>query len=318
MLNQLEKSILATIVYFDIFDFPLTVMEVWKWLWLENSQEPISFNLVRKTLSSTNLKKVLSSQNGFYFLQHRSRIVDMRLANYKVAERKYKKAIRYIRLLNFCPFIKMVAICNSLAFSNAGDYADIDFFIISKKKRIWLARLWANFFPQLLGLRPTRADTQDKLCLTFFISEEKLDISSLRESDQDIYLAYWVAQVLAIYDPSQLYPKFMEANDWVKKYLPNTLPNQVSIRRQVKNSWLTTSWRKLCWLFTFSLLGNWQELLAKKIQLTLMPDQLKTMANQDTKVVITDQVLKFHDNDRRRKFRQMFEEKMVKITNYEK
>ena len=32
-LNNLEKAILKTIAYYDIFDYPLTALEVGQWLW---------------------------------------------------------------------------------------------------------------------------------------------------------------------------------------------------------------------------------------------------------------------------------------------
>lgn len=316
MLSGLEKSIIATLVYFDIFDYPLTTLEVFKWLLQQgDGQIENSFYQIKSTLDKDSLKKIIDQKNGFYFLKHRERIVDQRLENYKVAERKFKKAIRFIKMLRFNPLIKMVAICNSLAFSNAGDYSDIDFFIIAKKKRIWLARFWANFLPKIFGLRPTRSDTQDKLCLTFFIAEDKLSIADLQCSQFDIYLAYWISQVLPIYDPDQLYPQFIKANNWIEKYFPNFLPYQVNIRRKVKDSIISKSFRRLGGLIYWRVWGNWQESLVKNIQLAALPATLKEVANQGTKVVINDQVLKFHDNDRRVKFKKMFEEKMSKLVN---
>ncbi|MFH0972736.1 MAG: hypothetical protein V1768_01930, partial [Patescibacteria group bacterium] len=44
----------------------------------------------------------------------------------------------------------------------------------------------------------------------------------------------------------------------------------------------------------------------KKIQLKIMPRQLKEMANKNTKVVINDKILKLHVNDRRDKYRKAF------------
>ena len=38
-----------------------------------------------------------------------------------------------------------------------------------------------------------------------------------------------------------------------------------------------------------------------------LPLQLRKMANLDSRVVVTDEVLKFHDNDRRLQFRDAFE-----------
>ncbi len=47
------------------------------------------------------------------------------------------------------------------------------------------------------------------------------------------------------------------------------------------------------------LLFNGLSYLVKYFQLTIMPNKLKDMANQDTRVIVHDSILKFHDNDRR-------------------
>jgi len=313
MLSELEKSILAAVVYFDIFDYPLTELEISKWLYCEYKRAGYSFSQIQSALIEPNLQKRLSSDKGFYFLPSRERIVDLRVKNYKNAERKFRKAVRFVKLLHLIPFIKMVAVCNSLAFSNAGDFSDIDFFIITKRKRIFLARLWANFLPKLLGLRPTRSDTQDKLCLTIFISEDKLDISSLKLIPADIYLTYWVSQIMPVYDSKEYYNRFLQANHWALDHFANFIPYQPSYRRQVKDNWLSKLIRLIGGMASWGLLGWVQELLAKKIQLRILPEKLRQVANKDTSVVINDQVLKFHDNDRRGKFQDMFEKKMATI-----
>jgi len=319
MFTDLEKAIIATLVYFDIFDFPLTAFEIWQWLWLEPKRtDSHSYYSVRKNLRENhNLIRLIDSQDGFYFLKNRERIVGLRLENYKVAERKFKKARRFIKILRLAPFIKMVAVCNSLAFSNAGDYSDIDFFIITQKKRIFLARLWANFLPKILGRRPTKSDTQDKLCFTFFISEDKLNIEDLQCNHPDIYLAHWVTQIFPIYDPYKLYQAFIKNNVWVAKYFPNFRHNDMNDRRKVGKNFFV---RLSCFFIGLgyrSFWGDWQETIARKFQLFFLPYHLKKLANQDTRVVISDQVLKFHDNDRRTKFKEMYEEKMVKVTGNE-
>ncbi|MFH1598568.1 MAG: hypothetical protein ABIB97_05935 [Patescibacteria group bacterium] len=318
MLSDLEKAILATICYFDIFDFPLTSLEVWKWLFFEKEKEgKVSFRQVQASLrQSSTLHDLIDQKNGFYYLKNRERIVISRLENYKVAERKFKKAKRFIKVLRCIPFIKMVAVCNTLAFSNAGDYSDIDFFIITQKGRIWLARFWASLLPRIFGLRPTKSDTQDKLCLTFFIAEDQLNIESLQYDSFDIYLAHWIAQVMPIYDRGKTYHRFIEANNWASHHFPNFLESSVAPRRKVEDNWLSRIIKLPGQIVAFSFLGHWQESIIKKVQLKGLPDELKQIANQDNKVVINDSVLKFHDNDRRGKFKEMFQEKMEKlITN---
>jgi len=318
MLQQLEKSILATVSYYDIFDYPLTAWEIWKWLYDQEKNLPaVSFFQVYSLLMAKDsvLAGRLESKNGFYFLPNRARIVDLRLENNKVAIRKYKKALRFAKLLKLCPYIKMIAICNSLSFANAGDYSDIDFFIIAKKKRIWLARFCANFLPKFLGIRPTHGDTQDKFCFTFFVTEDNLDLQRLQIDQDDIYLKFWLTQIQPVYDPAGCYQKLLSANNWALKCFPNFFPVELSFHRQVKNGWLSKFFRELIKFFSVGPLGWLQEKLAKSLQLKILPRYLRKMANQGNKVVINDQVLKFHDNDRRLKYKEMFEERMRQVVS---
>ena len=154
--NLLEKSILATIVYYDILDYPLTGFEVFKYLinplhiisLTESMQsvqlEPlgnISMADVLKSLEDASLKNFLDEKNGFYFLKGRRRLVEQRIERQKIAAARWKKAHNVVKVLQAIPFIKMIAVCNSLAINNSKADADIDFFVVIKQGRIWLTRL---------------------------------------------------------------------------------------------------------------------------------------------------------------------------------
>jgi hypothetical protein len=45
------------------------------------------------------------------------------------------------------------------------------------------------------------------------------------------------------------------------------------------------------------------ESLARRFQLRRLPAKIRAMMNQDSRVVVTDQMLKFHDEDRRAEYR---------------
>ena len=52
MPTDLEKSIIKTIAYFDVFNFPLTTSEVWKWLY--RPREKYTLQQVRDALASSD------------------------------------------------------------------------------------------------------------------------------------------------------------------------------------------------------------------------------------------------------------------------
>lgn len=322
-LDNLEKSILATIAYFDIFDYPLTLFEIWKWLFVIadlnlSASEPRSFveNLkseiedskislikIQKILeSSPILKSLVDSQRGFYFLRGQNNLVEIRRQRYNLAEGKFKKASRVICFLKFIPGVKMIAICNDLAWSNAPEKSDVDFFVITAHHKIWFVRFWAAIFLKIFGLRPSPKKIQDKICLSFFVDENHLNLESIAICRPDIYLIYWIAQLVPIYDCGGVYEKFIKANSWIKEYLPNFFEIELSKRRYLRGMTLPT------WLGTGEKFFRW-------LQIRLMPKNLKEMANRDSRVIVNDAMLKFHVNDRRERYKKIWEEKINKLLN---
>jgi predicted nucleotidyltransferase len=300
--NNLEKSILATIAYFDVFNYPLTVTEIWKWLYSkEESRDgsPTIGEIWKNLENNQSLKSLVNSRRGFYFLKNRDDLVEIREARYVLAVKKIKRARRVVKFLKFIPGIKMIALCNSLAWTNAREESDIDFFIVTDKNKIWTARFWSAGFLQIFGLRPSKKNTRDKICLSFFADYDSLNLESLATESPDIYLIYWVAQLQPLFDRGGMYNKFWQANAWIKKFLPNVFPrdevNEISENRPGKIG-----------------LG---EKFFRWMQLKLMPKSLKDMANRDSRVVVSDHMLKFHANDRREEYKKMWEEKVVNLIN---
>ena len=326
--NNLEKSIFATLAYFDVFDYPLTLFEIWKWLYQnEDLKSTDSIANIEKTLENSEaLESLISSKWGFYFLNGRKEIVKLRQEKYNLAEEKFKKALRIGRLLRFIPHIKMIAVCNSLAWSNPRKEGDLDFFIVTSKNKIWTVRFWATSFLKLFGLRPTKNKTRDKICLSFFVDEENFDLEPLALGE-DIYLLYWIIQIVPVYDKDGIYQKFLKANEWIKKYLPNSFGSEVSERRKVlsrapipgiiaspdeigtKQSYVSINERD-CFGVACPC-NDCGEKFFRWIQMKVMPSKLKEMANRDSRVITSDGILKFHDNDRRAEFKKKWEEKLL-------
>lgn len=297
----MEKNILKTIAYFDIFNYPLTAWEGYHWLY--NQKLDINYQSFITKLSALVKSGKLATHNGFYFLPKKKKNINIRQHRYMLAELKYKIALRAIKILRCLPFIKYIGICNTLAYNNAQEDSDIDLFIITSSQKIWRARFLAALLMQILDWRPNKQTAKNKICLSFFVSEDNLDLESIAIED-DIYLQYWVVQVVPIYDPYQLHTKFLKANNhWVRKFVPNYLPFKTNQVRVVVDGGLSLAVKKF---LEFIFWPAFLEKLLKRVQFGLLPNNLKSIANKDTRVIMKDNILKFHDIDKREEYREKF------------
>ncbi len=353
---ELKGAIVKAIAFFDMFDFPLTAMEAWRNLNMpgglaevmaaleeaadkspQTSPHPLPSSTAGRLIKERGLGGNIEYKNGFYFLAGRGAIAEERLGRYNFVDRKFKRAIAAARFYKFIPWIKMIAVGNLMGAHNLKDSSDIDLFIITETKRIWLARFFCVFLAKILGWRPKPGNIKDKICLSFFVSDKAMELRSLMISaspgaefkgfladarndkeeieddkeEADIYFIYWLANLTPIYDRGGVYEKFMAANSWLKNYLPNwpayafavakapaskparEQPGFWSKRRDAGSPW-PIFYRDVVDLF-FGGLEPW----FKKLQVKLLPENLKKMMNLDTRVVVNDSVLKLHINDRR-------------------
>ncbi|MBI5037657.1 MAG: hypothetical protein HZC01_03065 [Candidatus Kerfeldbacteria bacterium] len=305
-MQPLEKSILETIAYFDVFDYPLAPFEVWQWLYRSDTAAPgtVSLGEIVKQLEALKTNGRIAEQWGFYALPGRAEIVETRMDRYRLAERKYFRVQRLVRLLRFVPFVRMIGVCNTLAYSNSRREADIDLFVITSPGRIWQARFWLAGFLKFFRLRPSQVHTTDTLCASFYTDRQHLNLESLA-LPEDIYLAYWIAQVTPIYDEG-VYTHFMEQNRWVRLYLPNLQSKVLTPRRRVRAFWvLHRLIEAIAWCIP--------ERVFKNYQLKVMPERLRSLANQDTRVVVDDTMLKFHDTDRRQQYHDAWRERVATL-----
>ena len=291
--NKVKEAILKAVAFFDMFDYPLTPFEIWTFCGIK-----CELSEILEALNNNNLP--LKTKYGFYFLNNRSEIVDIRQRRYNYANRKFKRALKIARLFKIVPWIKMIAVGNSIGANNLRDDSDIDFFIITEAKRIWVTRWFCVGLAKFLNLRPQPLKKRDTICLSFYITDDNLELKKLMLPENkihDVYFVYWLANLVPIYNKDNSYLKLINANVWLKECLPNWLPAYSGRARDVGLPF-SDFYRD----FTDMLIGGTDSLL-KKIQLRIMPDVLHRQMSIDTRVVVNDKILKLYVNDRREEFR---------------
>jgi hypothetical protein len=314
---SLEHSILAALIYADIFDVPLTAEETWRNLFSPQKKDFSFFDIFDALEHASVLSRRVESRGGFYFLKGREEIVRVRLDRYGIAKQKYDRAQKIISLLAGLPYVRLICVCNTLGWSNARDESDIDIFIVARHGHIWLTRALCAGLMQIIGLRPQKHHTKDTICLSFFVSDVALDVSSLflPESDgmKDIYFLYWLLYCVPLYDSGGVYEKFWETN---KRHILSALPYATQYDtneyRRVKISWARKVGKNIL-EWCGGVCGVFLERVARWVQLRVLPQDLRVVVNKDTRVIMNDAVMKFHPHDRREEIRSRFYEKFQDI-----
>jgi len=309
-ISALEKSVLKTLVYFDIFSFPLTAEELFYFLWCPPALTKEDFFSGIKILVE---QEKIFTQDGFYFLPGRQEIISNRLNKKVILEKKIKKARRAARLLSFVPFLKAVFLCNSVAAGTANKDSDIDFLIITSPGRIWLVRALANFLLRIVGWRTYGKKLANRVCLSFFVDENNLDFSNLRASEEDIHFAYWVHQTIPLFNLNNLWSNFIKFNQWTVRYLPY-IRNWEKDEETIVWGRGAQIWRKIWETFWRGWYGDLIEKQTEGLGKQKMKINIKEKAKTDDKsVVLTSGIIKLHEHDSRIVVREKWLEKIKGI-----
>jgi len=304
-ISKLESDILNTVIYFDIFDFPLTSFEIWKNLY---SKEKSNLKEIIDVLDNSDvIKEKLDKKESFYFLKNREDIIIKRKNNYIISYNKYKKGIKFIKLISHFSCFKSIFISNNMSIDNSKNESDIDLFIISRKNKIWSSRFISAFIAKILGLRPTEKTKKDKICLSIFLDQKDLNLKKVC-STKDTHFLYWINQIVPVFDPSDVYKKFVNENNWIKEDLSNVFEYKTGHKRLVENNIN----RKVIRKFSNILSINFLEKVFKKLEMKIFPASIKNKIQKSNSedVFVDDLMIKLHDNDNRRIYNDLFLERI--------
>lgn len=216
---NLKQSILATLAYHDIFNYPLTESEIHSYL-IGNKSSLVKVN---KELAQLVQEKRIDKNQELYFLNRRNNLPLIRRKRQKFSRDKFKKAAFFSSILRLAPSIELVAISGALSMENSTKADDIDLVIVTSKNALWVTRFFANLTLLPYKRSPNSRKQKDKACLNIF-----LDKKALKITDENLYTAHEICQMKPIWDRNNVYKKFIRANIWVKQYLPNWEPSYKS------------------------------------------------------------------------------------------
>jgi len=310
--QRLKQAILRTLAYFDLSAYPLTATEIKNWLY---QYEVLDFSDLLIVLEEMKTQNYLEEKYGYFYLFGKEENIENRRRSLVVSELKLKKARRAVKFIRGVPFLQAIFVCNTVAAGTATANSDVDYFIIARHGRVWLVRFFTNLILRLFNLRTYGENSSDKICLSFFVDDNNLNLEKLKVSDDDIHFSYWMTQMIPIYDPNNYWKNFLSANYWLKDYYPNLLNNPVFLGLVGQGS-VTKVWKKLLEMMWYGAYGDLIEKQAHDWQMLKMKLGIKEKALLNNNgVVLNDGVIKLHENDSREDCAKQWEEKSRQIVD---
>lgn len=307
-LTAIERGILATLAYFDVFEFPLRRKELIRWFFPQEPIPGLRPEDIESTLDQSEaIKGHIEQNDGWYTLRDRSSLIALRAERARFAKRKWRIAKFAAGLLRVIPFLRMAAVCNTLAIGNARDESDIDFFIIGRSHRLWTMRLLTTAWLDFARLRRKGSAIRDKICLSFYVTRDAANLEPLRLKPEDPHFLFWIDQFVPLLDEyNHDFADFQRANAWVRDRLPFAMP--AGHQALVKQRTLTRTLKGFAEWTLNGRFGDWIEQKAKEFQKKKMEQNTHSLSwEHSTKVIISDNILKFHEQDRREEYRRKFE-----------
>jgi hypothetical protein len=240
-LSPLATAVWRTLAYVDVFDYPLTAVEIHRYL--EEITATLS-DVEAILVDDSALAHHISRTDAYYYLAGREKVVDIRRRRDAIARKIWPSAIRYGQLLAAMPFTRMVTLTGSLAMNNADENADIDYLIVAENGYVWLCRAFAIVVVRLAALRGHH------LCPNYILAERAIAFP-----DENLYAAHEIVQMIPL-SGMGMYQKMRQANQWTTVYLPNAV-NAPRDLTSDKGNWFQL--RKLMEFPLRSRMGVWLE-----------------------------------------------------------
>jgi hypothetical protein len=282
-------ALLATVVYADLFDAPVTVAEAARsCLGVRLTPEEVAGRAVRAPLAA-----LLSLHpSGILTLRGREHLVARRADGALRTAELLARHRPVIAALASLPFVRMLALSGGTAHRNARGGDDIDLFVVATAGRAYTAYT-------MLFLASTLTRRRGILCPNYLVDEGHLRIAY----HHDLFTAHQAISLVPLAG-LETFERFVAANQaWVRGFYPSYVP------REPEGSLAASPLQRLAErAFAWSLGDEiervlsvgWRFHLGRRAARSPQPD-----------LVLDPGVLKLHLSDHRRHVLARFEERLA-------
>jgi hypothetical protein len=206
-LMELRNDILRTLLYYDIWSYPLNARELYAFLPFNSmTLEQFTEHLAREVDGST-----IVEHDGFYFVGGKTAaVVAERHLRERHARRLWLGARLAMHVIKRFPFVRAVFVSGDLSKHATHPSSDVDFFIITEPQRLWIARALLTGFKKIFLFNRKKF-----FCLNYFTTTR-----NLRADKENIFVATEIATLKPLFN-SRLFFRYLITNRWIKEYFPN-------------------------------------------------------------------------------------------------
>ncbi|MDO6596403.1 nucleotidyltransferase domain-containing protein [Oceanihabitans sp. 2_MG-2023] len=285
---------LKAILYFSIFNYPLTKDEIFKFSKTEKKEN------LETDLQALEIKKVIKNVDGYYIYKDPNSIVNRRLKGNQHAKQVLPKAFKRGQFIAKFPYVESVSLSGGLSKGYYDDDGDFDFFIITKDKRLWIARTLLIIYKKVF-LR----NNKKHFCVNYFISNTHLEIH-----EKNLFTATELMTLIPVTGKT-IFKKFIANNTWPKTYLPNITITNLETIKEVKKPILTKSIEAL---FNTKL-GNTLEAFFRKLTLNKWKKKFTSLSKKELEIAMksTTDVSKHHPQNFQKKVIHALNKKYLEV-----
>ena len=203
--ERLDQAVLLTLAYSDVFDYALSPTEIER-----NLVSMATGDEVKKAIERLIPEKI-EADGDLLTLAGRRAIVPLRAQRRETSAAGWLQARRFARVLARVPFVRMMAVCGSVAVDNAGSDGDVDLFIVTAPRRLWLVQAATMV---LRRIAPSGAMT---ICPNYLLAEDDLVVEP-----RNLFTAHEVTQTVPLFG-GDVFRRFRAENAWTARFLPQAI-----------------------------------------------------------------------------------------------
>jgi hypothetical protein len=292
--TPLQEAILRTLLYFDIFRYPLDADEIHLYLDVKIADRA---NVDAALLSLKDSGAIFQFEN-FFSVNPENELFERRKKGNAFAKKLVNLAGKKARLISRFPFVRGVMASGSLSKGYMDEKSDIDFFIVTVPGRLWIARTLLVLYKRIFLF-----NSHKYFCVNYFVDETHLGIE-----EQNLFTATELATVLPLYGSKQ-YHDLHGCNLWLKNFFPN-----FTLRKADHVPVSSISWQKR-WLETsINLFGDPFERFCHKITLARWKkhyEKIYSAADFDIAFKSRPHASKNHPSNFQRVIMEAYEQKLM-------